>query len=118
MMRIIFFSGRASRIQMGSAMPEWLAQKMQLPGRDLLPARHMKDRVPEKQPDAAQPPAQMVPEVHPSFLLTISKMALTDCSTVSPEVSSSTASAACFNGAMARSESCLSRCFVSARICA
>ena len=86
--------------------------------RDLLPARHMKDRVPEKQPDAAQPPAQMVPEVHPSFLLTISKMALTDCSTVSPEVSSSTASAACFNGAMARSESCLSRCFVSARICA
>ena len=31
MMRIIFFSGRASRIQMGSAMPEWLAQKMQLP---------------------------------------------------------------------------------------
>ena len=86
--------------------------------RDLLPARHMKDRVPEKQPDAAQPPAQMIPEVHPSFLLTISKMALTDCSTVSPEVSSSTASAACFNGAMARSESCLSRCFVSARICA
>ena len=86
--------------------------------REAFPARHMKDRVPEKQPDAAQPPAQMVPEVHPSFLLTMAKMASTDSSTVSSEVSSSTASAACFNGAMARSESCLSRCFVSARICA
>ena len=86
--------------------------------RDTIPACDTKHRMPEKQPDAAQPPAQMVPEVHPSFLLTMARMASTDCLTVSSEVSSRTASAACFNGAMVRSESCLSRCFVSARICA
>ena len=51
-------------------------------GGDMRPPLHMKDGVPEKQADPRDPPADMIPESHPSFLLTSAKIASTDCSRV------------------------------------
>ena len=84
--------------------------------RDELAPHNTEHRMPEKQADPADPPADPVPERHhPSFLLMMARISETDCSMVFPEVSSFTASGAGFRGAIARSESCLSRCFMSCK---
>ena len=84
--------------------------------RNKLPSYHMEHRMPEKQPDPANPPAHPIPERHhPSFLLTMARISAIDCSMVLPEVSSFTASGAGLKGAMVRSVSCLSRAIMSCR---
>ena len=84
----------------------------------ILNGMDVKNRMPEKQPDPADPPAKPIPERHPSFLRTISRISCTDCSIVLPDVSSFTASRAGRSGAISRSESCLSRFFISSKTCA
>ena len=74
---------------------------------------HLQHRVPEKQPHAHQKKAHAIPEFHPSFLLTSSRMAFFASSRFISEVSSFTASGAHRSGATVRVESCLSRAFMS-----
>ena len=50
-------------------MPEWFAHSSAHPVRNQLPPTDVKNRMPEKQPDPADPPAKPIPERHPSFLL-------------------------------------------------
>ena len=104
--------------------PDWVCHagmvraQQRTPRRNQLPPMDVKNRMPEKQPDPADPPAKPIPERHPSFLRTISRISCTDCSIVLPDVSSFTASRAGRSGAISRSESCLSRFFISSKTCA